>query len=215
MDLTENVLTTLTAVKDELEISAADTSKDDILKRKINAVSAQFNKYCGREFHFKAETEKVAGQGGRNILLSRTPIIELTEVKIDDNVITISGNIEIEDAEAGILYRGAGWPWAVALASPFSGDPYPGSERQNIEVTYAGGYVTPYQVEEDETLTRTLPYDLEQLCIEAVIGSYLSKGEDKSIVSESLMSASYKYERGSGGLAASVIDSLNSYRRVV
>ena len=159
-------------------------------------------------------TEKVAGQGGKNILLSRTPIITLTEVKINGSAIALS-EVEIEDAEAGILYRRSGWPWAGSSIGPFDPDPYAGSERQNIEVTYTGGYVTPQQVEDDGTLVRTLPYDLEQLAIEAVIGSYLSKGEDKSIVSEGLMSAKVTYQRGTGGLAGPVVEGLDSYKRVV
>ena len=212
MDLTERALTTLTAVKSELGISLEDTAQDDILIRRINAVSDQIIKYCGRYFHFEQVVEKVAGHAGRNILVSRTPIVELVEVKIGDTTIN---DAVVGDAKAGVLFRRSSWPWSVAKASPYSADPYPGSERQNIEVTYTGGYVTPYQVEQDATLTRTLPYDLEQLVLDAVAGSYLSKGEDKSIVSESLMSASYKYDRRSGGLPGSVIEGLNSYRRVV
>ena len=219
--LTVHALTTLDTIKDELNISSSDTAQDNILTRLINAASEAIERFCHRHFEHEAEiSEKSAGQGSKLLLLSRTPLVEVAEVKINNAAIT---DYNIYDSEAGTLFRAHGWPWSVSVASPFSLDPLPGTERQNIEVKYTGGYVTPQQ-EADAAgatppveLPRTLPYDLEQCCIDAVVSWYRQRGEDKSIVAEKLMSASVQYDRSAGNLPANVVESLKNsgYVRVV
>lgn len=217
--LTVHALTTLDTIKDELNISVSDNSQDSVLTRLVNAASEAIERFCCRHFEHETEiTEKIAGQGGKILLLSRTPLVEITEVKINDAAVT---DYSIYDSKAGMLFRANGWPWSGSAASPFSPDPLPGTERQNIETKYTGGYVTPAQesAAASETpsvvLPRTLPYDLEQFCIDTVVSWYRQRGEDKSIVAEKLMSASVQYDRRAGNLPASVAEGLRRYVRII
>ena len=120
---------------------------------------------------------------------------------------------EVADAEAGTVYRAAGWPWSGLRLSGIARDRLPGTERRNIAATYAGGYVTPGQAVA-LGLPRTLPYDLEQYVIDTVVYLYRNRGQDPSVVSERILSAAYQYDRAHG-LPGSVVRGLAPYVRIV
>ena len=193
MPLTVHALTTLQAVKDELGIM--DSSKDSVLERLINAASEAIEQYCGRHFEYEQGVqETLAGTGGSRLVLSRIPVRAVTSV-------TVSGmpldDYVVEDPKAGILYRGAGWPWtARAWAGFISQDPLIGTESRDIVVTYDAGFVTPQQeADSGGTLTRDLPHAVEEACILTVVTWYLNRGENLSITSEGLAGVWVRYDR--------------------
>lgn len=211
MPLTSNALTTLQTVKDELEIT--DTSQDATLERLINAASDAIERYCERAFHYEEDiVEKVAGYGTPFIVVSRTPIISISSIKIGDSTLDSS---EYELTGGGLIYRLNGtWGWSAQYAEGIVYEQIAGTEEQNIAVTYTGGYVTQNQEDNDPTLTRSLPYDLEEACITAVVALYSRIGERADVKRESLMSASYEYDRATG-LPTIVLDMLMPYKKVV
>ncbi len=212
IQLIDEALTTLATVKNVLGIT--DTAQDDELTRMINAVSQTMARFCNRRFdHSAAITEKIAGFGGRLMMISRTPLLNIAEVKINDTVVE---DVSIYNADEGFIYRKTGWPWSVRSRSNYGYEPLPGDEELNVEVTYEGGYVTPAQAA-GSALDRTLPYDLEQLCIDAVVSATKGAGENKFVTSESLMSASYSYDRASSLIPSGVFDALkfSGYVRIV
>lgn len=224
MALTAKALTTVKAVKDELGISLADTSKNRILQRYINVVSEEIEQFLDRPLQFVAGVvEKLPGFGTESIFVSRTPVITLTQIKIKDSILSSNEYklILIEGRDnVGEIYRGTGWPWSVRLGAGITTDPVPGTEDQEIEVTYDGGYVLP----KDGPAAGSnvdLPSDIEQACIDAVVTRFRNKGVDRGVVAESLMSASVKYDRGAGNTSGSsnlpdeVERSLMKYRRLI
>jgi hypothetical protein len=214
------VLTTLAVVKTELRISLPDVSQDKVIERLIMVASNIVEQYCGRSFVFKEDiVERVKGYGTNFIHVSRTPIIELKEVKFlppFSGEVVVGGEefpaFEIYDSEGGVIYSAFRFPWSVSLKGDMVRDPLPGTERLNIEVIYDGGYVTPEMAFKDENLERTLPFDLEQAVIDLVVSMFKGRGTDKNIVSEQLMSARLQYDR-SNVIPESSREVLKHYRR--
>lgn len=210
-------LTTLQNVKIELGISLPDTSMDEYIERLIKAATDAIERYCQRHFSYvDVFTETVAGYGTPFILVSRTPLVSIQEIRILG--VSIGANIdpneyEIYDREAGSIYRQSGWPWSAGARGDITREPFPGTERKIIEVTYSGGYVTPDQ-EVHLLLPRTLPYDLEQICIDTVVSMFRERGENKAITSEGLMSARVSYDR-SARLTQAAMAGLAPYQRIV
>lgn len=208
MALSENCLTTLSAVKDELRIAQDDTSYDSVLERYIESVSASFETLCDRKFHYGADiVEKVAGYGTTLVVLSRRPVLSVASVVVDGSPVT---DYTVHDVEAGLLHRASGWPWTASTQASVTYHQVPGTEERSIVVTYTGGYVTPVQA--TAQLPRTLPYDLEQLCIDGVVALFRDRGVNKAMKSEKLQGMmSAEFERGAFGLPLSVIEALKRW----
>lgn len=212
VDLTSDALTTLDTVKDELGISVS--TYDDTLKRLINAVSRRIRSYCERVFYFEEDVEEsVAGFGDTKLVVSRRPIVEISSITYDGETVS-SDDYSIHSDEAGIIYRETGWAWTARLLKNVTADPKPGTEQKLFVVTYDAGWVTPQQVVDDPTLTRTLPEDLEDACLMAVTSRYQSKGQDLLIKSEKSLNYSVTYDGGRDILPAGVKEMLNPYRSV-
>lgn len=185
---TSKRLTTIYAVKEELRLDQDDETPDPHLGRLIDQASAAVERFTARVFAKETVKEELPATGRVTLLLSRTPIGTITSVKIDGDAIT---DFSIRDADAGVLFRKAEWP-----TSEFSGhniESFLTGETKNIvEVQYDGGYVLPGA---EETLTPTLPADVERACIETVKGWWLARERDPAIQSEkigSFWSATYK-----------------------
>ena len=73
-------------------------------------------------------------------------------------------------------------------------DPVASTQRDLIEVTYAGGFVTPQQDADDVSLTRSLPYDIEEAVIVMAAQRYKSKGRDMAVTSRKALKASISYD---------------------
>ena len=202
MALADNALTTLATVKTELGITV--TTFDTVLERIINTVSEQIENYTKRKFKQQEHTEKYTGTNTLKLLLNQYPVSEVDEVIYKEESYT---DYEI-DYTSGILVSERIWEQTGISKGLSTRTAYP---KADIEVTYTAGYILPKDATEESP--RTLPYDLEDACIEAVTANYLSRGQDKSIVSERLMSASYTYDRATG-MPVSVIKKLAPYRKI-
>ncbi len=176
MALAANALTTTAALETELGITTG--SKTAVCERAINATSAAIQKYCDRNFCREVLTdERVAGYGTQRLLLSRRPLVSIQAVTIEGVTID-STEYRIDDAEAGILFRRAGWDW-TAPYQPDAADPgrLAGSEEKAYLVSYTGGYVLPTAVS-----GRDLPYDLEQAALIAAVAAYRARGKYSKLV---------------------------------
>jgi hypothetical protein len=200
----------LTVIKSELRIASSNTDYDALIERLIMQVSDAFVSICDRKFHYTTDVvEKLRGYGTTRIYVSRTPVVAITSLKVD-------GSDYVEDTdytcdkESGELYRKGGWPNTATQSVGVTYDALPGSEERAIVVTYDGGWVTPEQARADVALTRTLPYDLEGLAIDAVVTLFRDKGENKAIKSSKFNGVSVEIERGRYGLPKHVVESLEA-----
>jgi hypothetical protein len=129
---TVTALTTLDRVRRELGI-VADTDDlilDDLITRASSAIARETR----RVFGIETVTETLDGSGTRLLGLSRTPILEITEVTEDSAEIT---DYLIEDDEAGALYRAAGWGRSGGLRM---WGPLPGAVEQACLETVKAWY---------------------------------------------------------------------------
>lgn len=180
-------------------------------ERLINAISEEIEQVCGRHFERDAAVvDKLPGYGGPYLVVTRPPIIlPITSIVYNGTLVPTTDYESLGvDAEAGLIYNPSNWAWTAGLQSGVISDTLiPGTERRLYVVTYAGGYQTPAQGG-----TRTLPYDLEEACIQAVVTAYRELGENLRIRSEGLLSARTEYgERSS--LPTSVLEKLRPYIR--
>lgn len=225
MALTDAALTTLAVVKDELGIS--DTSSDDYLERAIERASASIATLTARTLHYSAAAvDDVPGYGSLILSVPRYPLVSITSIaEVGDvsNTTLDATAYAIESAAAGLIraINGNAWGNTGSATGTIPRAIY-GSEQRRYRVTYAGGYITPHQVDNDGSLTRTLPYDLEDLCVQAVVAAYRAKGVDPNLRSERLLSWSASYgttanntPRGMAGVLTDDNATILAYRRVL
>ena len=135
-------LTNLSDVKESLGIPSSDTSKDNLIIRKINQATLAIENYCGRRFKETTYTDEVYnGTHTDQIVLKQRPISAVTLKGRDtslneDDFETLQTNIYFVESEAGILNLVFN---AVGRWGAYS-------------VTYTAGYAT-------------IPADLAEACV--------------------------------------------------
>lgn len=192
VDLTNHALTTLAEAKTELGVSGS--GDDDYISRLINAASDAIRRYCDRVFYYEEDIEEpVAGFGQTRLVVARAPIVGTISSITYEGTALDTTTYSVEDAEAGIIYREYGFNWTAKLGNGAIGEPLPGTEELSYVVTYTGGYYTPQQYADDNSVDRSLPWDLEDACIQLVTSRYRAKGRDPRINMERLKSWQANY----------------------
>lgn len=203
MALTVKALTTLQALKDELGIT--DSGEDSKLEALINRYSDRIASYCNRGFHYEsARSEDFAGYGSVFVVVEKPPIKSITSITYNGDTID-ADNYEIHRASSGEIYTAAGWIWTVGYDQEINSIPIPGSERKRYTIVYACGWVTPQQALDDATLTRDLPYDLEEACLIACTSKYRNMGRNTAVKSEKLGDWQVTYG-GTGAASGGAVD---------
>lgn len=197
---TNRKLTTVTAVKIELEISG--NQYDAFLSDLIDQASSIIEQYCDRTFAREKYKETLPGFGTKFLSLSKTPICHIESVKLGEELIT---DYKIYNANAGILYRERGWGWTVDFGWNITYFPIPGSEKFIYEVIYEAGYILPGEPQ------RNLPFAIERACIEIVKQYFIQRSKDPSIESESLGDYQVSHTLG---LTPLVKEILTGWRRI-
>lgn len=225
MTLRETALTQLATLKTALDIDSVD--EDETLERLIEVASDQIRRFLrARALHYETGiVEKVSGYGTHRLILSRRPVLSVSSIVLKasdpagaDHTYD-SDSYEIEDGgRAGMVFRREGWV-STARGRGFGvgWGGLTGTEQRSIEVTYTGGWVTPEQADSSGWAgpERSLPYDVEEACIDAVVARYEARGGDPRIKQERLGSHSVSYERPSrSGLPVAVEQALAPYRRI-
>lgn len=143
-DLLSYALTTVADVKETLGLDAGDTSKDNLIKRKINQATLAIETFCNlpRDHHFKETTytnEVYTGNGSNQLVLLMRPVSSITSFQYHDSPESDASysNVESEDyytdLESGLLN--------LNYTS--------GSHWGSYRVTYTAGYSTiPFDLSE-------------------------------------------------------------------
>jgi len=104
--------------------NAVPGDPSDIVQVILDSVEKWIKEYCHRDFIQTTYTNELYdGQGYQTLFLKHYPIIEVTELKINDEAIDPDDLITYEN---GTLYYPSGFPQG----------------HQNISVTYSAGYTT-------------------------------------------------------------------------
>ena len=208
----DQLLTSIDAVKLTLDLSGV--SKDNLLEDLIRAASDWVSRYCGRTFGKEEVTEKVVGKGVPEILLSRTPIVSISEVLYKGSV---QDGVVIQDSQAGIVFLDTGFTSSEISFNTIT--PHPSSYgREDWSFTYEGGYVLPSWFVTGEE--RNLPYDLERAVINLVKTSYHKVDIDETLKSYRIGDTTITWANANeaigtvgASMPGSARDVLNYYRR--
>ena len=149
-----------------------DVADELTVLRALGRATLVIDGYCGRDFLRREETYLVDGTGRPALFLDDRPVIEVTELKIDDAPV---------DAEGFRLYGEAGYIRFVGEWTIFMG--HPGSfprGTQNVEVRGVFGFdEVPPDVKEACVLL-TLAF-LRMMRGEANVGESQANTTDKAI----------------------------------
>lgn len=193
MALNADALTTVRELESELGLEPGTQTR--AVERAINAASAEVARIAERVLHrVSGVVDRVEGHGGSHLVLPRAPVVSITSIVrlADDGTTTEetydATSYDLEDADAGIVFRAMGWPWTATRRDGVSAAPVAGSERASLRVTYTAGWITPYQASATggSVGTRDLPYDLEEACLIAAVTRYRGRGRDRAVVREQL-----------------------------
>lgn len=152
-DLLSYALTTVADVKESLGISSGDTSKDNLIKRKINQATEMIEGYVGlpADHHFKQGTytnEPYNSLSSNQIILGMRPVSSITSFQRLDGSDSDSGYSDVESQDY-FLDENAG---IVNLNFTTSG------RWDSYRFTYVAGY-------------STIPADLAEACV--ILAGYL------------------------------------------
>lgn len=135
-------LTTLTRLKGELGIAAADTSKDARLEDMIEEVSAAVVSYCHREFARQSVTERQVGEGRTVQMLSLTPVVGLLEARFEGAEIDLD-LLSITNPGAGFIHLAGGFLNTNPRQVGITVEPVNQPGIQSYAFDYIGGYILP------------------------------------------------------------------------
>lgn len=167
----ETNLVELDTVKAELCISGKD--EDPRLERLISVASEAIAKFLQYPPWRQTYTETLPGSGMTELVLARAPIVSVSQVLINSIAVT---DYEVDDAEAAILYREAGWPWG-AQSSAHALSPHPvrqTARENNVAATYDAGWLLPGEG------GRTLPASIEEMALLTVKAWYVDQKGTKT-----------------------------------
>jgi len=179
--------TTLETVKEELGISSTDD--DSLLADLIMQAGDEIRYETGRKFAKETVTETITGDGGTRLVLARVPLKSIAFIE-DDGSSVASTSYEIEDAEAGFVFRENGWTDGRQIARGITHQRPTRHGSFNIEVKYTAGYAMP------GSTGRDLPHDLERAAVDLVKQSYLRRRGDPSATQEIIGAAQLQRETG-------------------
>jgi hypothetical protein len=180
------LLTKLGDVKADLEIPSSDTSNDAVLTDLIRDASDEIQ----REFQFfckQSYRETLPGYGTPILQLKRTPIVSVSLVKHNDEVIT---DYTIEDREAGHLYRKQGWLWTASVGWRMTAYVMPNTEHPEFTVEYMAGYIPADQQDSD------MPGTIQRSTRETVKDWYFLLKRASDVQSKSVGDFSISYVTG-------------------
>jgi len=111
-ELLDYALCTLADVKESLDIPSSDTSKDNLITRKINQATLMIENYCGRRFKLTTYTnEEYDATGTDQLILRQRPVDTAYTFSFgyrdttlnDDDWSTSDTNLYFVDANSGVM----------------------------------------------------------------------------------------------------------------
>lgn len=218
--LSPKALTRVETVRDLVGATAAQNNR---ITRLINAVSDAMTREAGRLFHFQADiVESVSGFGGFRLLVSRRPLLLISSI----DVLDVEGNVVstfddttykiLGDGGAGIIHSDVRWLDSAMMGAGIVPKIEAGTERDNVQVTYDGGWVTPEQealtANDPQPLVRSLPEELEEACLASVTNLWTRSGNSLAVQSASEETTQVTFGKMKGLLLMETCDVLKRYR---
>lgn len=153
-DLVSYALTTVADVKETLGIASGNTSKDNLIKRKINQATRMIEAYCAlpEDHHFKQATytnEEYFGTGSNQFVFNMRPVTSVTSFQ---RATSSESDASWEDVESELYFSDN--LDAGVMSLNFNEN----SRSNSYRITYVAGY-------------DPIPADLAEACV--ALASYL------------------------------------------
>lgn len=153
-DLLDYALTTVADVKETLGIASGNTSKDNLIKRKINQATRMIEAFCGlaEDHHFKRATytnEEYEGTGSSQFVFNMRPVTSVTSFQ---RATSSDSDASWDDVESELYFSDN--LDAGVMPLNFS----EGGRYNSYRVTYVAGY-------------DPIPADLAEACV--TLAAYL------------------------------------------
>lgn len=194
-------------VKALLGITGA--SDDELLVRLGERAVDAIEGYLGYPIRLQVYSESLPAYGGRHLMVSRTPI--RTVLRLFDSTSTdtatefASTEYRVEDADAGLLSRDAGFAWTAPLANEYVDFYQAGQETRPYYCEYGAGWRLTGATSTDAGVTTTgpdAPGDVLQALDETIKGWYVGRQQDAAVQSVTVGSLSMTFrsaESAQGG----------------
>lgn len=155
--------TTVARVKAQLGVAVGtEASADDVLAQMTLAATRAIDEYCSRTFIRERETVTIVGDGGTDLLLRRTPVVQVNSILYKTAVVA---GWRILDPDAGILYKPDGWLETRGFSWFISEQRLPNTDQLDYAIDYVGGYL----VRADDIASR-------QISVAAATKAYVGSG---------------------------------------
>lgn len=181
-------------------------SRDAAWEAALESAQSMLETFCDRKFDLGDYTQRISGDGSKDIMVRNVPIVSVARVAIvgDDGEETDleAGAYRADtDGETGIISlvgsrqaRGVMDEPGTLGPGPIRWAPCWPEGDKNIIVEYEGGY--------DE---ETMPAALQQLVKEMADEILFSAGRPQSLQSESYSGSNYSYSRGGRGTVPDLV----------
>lgn len=174
-------LTSVSDVKELLDIPSSDTTKDNLIIRKINQATLMIENYTNRRFALTTYTDELYdGSGTDQIVLRQHPVTALTSLKVRD---TELNNNDFDAIETDRYYINENAGIISGLSSFYGG-------YEKWSVTYTAGYLT-------------IPADIAEaaamLAAHLASSGSLSSGQSVKRMTEGSRSVEYQDNTSSSG----------------
>ena len=188
---TVNNLVDIDTAKAFLGAKADDADKENIIKYYINTASWFCNNETHRFLKTRTLTEYYSGDGSNTLLTNQYPITTLTSV-YDDPARAYGADTLIDSGDLVIM------PQDLACSIVYDGGSFESAVR-NLKVTYIAGYIT-------------IPYDLQQACLEIIAYFYKNSEENRfGVVSRTVGDGSMTVE--TTDIPKSAMRTLRKYKK--
>lgn len=191
---TDTSLLSLTSYKAAIGTTA--TSDDGIMQSALDRATALIEGYVGYPLRRQVYEETVAGYGGNELLLSRTPVRSIESIVYGEEVIA-STSYFVESESGGLIWRDYGWPWTAGVEYDMVAHVVPRSELRSYRAVYEAGYCTAGSTEDGWLTTgEAVPGDIEAAILHTATFLYQNAGRDFSVASKKIGDLSITYQGG-------------------
>jgi len=120
------------------EAAPRDSGMQEELSRYLRAASRAIEARCNRLFLREQVTERVVGDGGVYLMVSRCPVLQVVSITYQTESVL---STVIHDADAGLIYRAQGWADTRGYGWGLSRQARAEFTSPDYTVVYVGGFL--------------------------------------------------------------------------
>ncbi len=158
------MLSTLATVKARLKLADEDVVDDALLTGFLKSISARLESDCNRGFGYVVGQVDEFEADETELRVARYPIDEAGAIGVERRASSVEGWVSVSEAD-----------WVVRKGCVVSLTSVLGTWKQQIRLTYSGGYLLPGTTAPVGTSPAALPDDIEQAAVEQVCYLYQNK----------------------------------------